>query len=572
MKRIIALLLAVLMLLSLAACAAKTGSETADAPASTEPTQTPAAETETPSTEEPEQTGNDQVLKLQWYQQKGIDTLFESPWTDMQCLLPYMLFESLYVQNSDGSFVPLLATDYTISDDALTFTFTIREGVKWHDGADFTINDVVWSFNTYAAAGGAFIQPLTYIEGYDAVANGEAKELSGLSVDGNVLTIKLAQPFRGFMYGLCVIKILPEHLLGDVAIEEVASVESFWSNPVGTGMYMLDKIAFPDYCTLKINDAYWGTKPTISSVLFTNYYAGGNDAVVAALVAGDLDFAWKNALNDVEVANNVVAQNADMVAKMTTSFYTRFFVFNLGMRADGNNKDDLLKKEVRQAFNLLIDKNAMASFYEGQAVALSTMVNPASSAYNDDIPQPAKDVDTAKAMLEEAGFDFNQVIDLAYYYDDQTTADIMAMIKQDFASAGVQVETHLLTGDLATLIYTDANYDLIYLASSGATDPVNLHNFLTSATPYSFMGQTEERAAIFDEPFAAYHASVSDADAKRTGDTLQALAYEYCYGIPGYSLNAIEIYNSKKLTLPDTLLEMDNETGRNWMFAEWRIN
>lgn len=572
MKRIIAMLLAVLMLLSLAACAAKSDGKTEDTPPPAN-TDTPAGTENNDSKAEAEAAPEEgQLLKLQWYQQKGIDTLFESPWSDMQCLLPFMLFEGLLAQNADGSYVPLLATDYTISDDALTYTFTIRDGVKWHDGADFTVNDVIWSLNTKAAAGGAFVQPLQYIEGYDAVANGDTKELSGISVDGNVITINLTSPFRGFLYGMCVLRILPEHLLGSVAVEEVNSAESFWSAPVGTGPYMLDKIAFPDYCTVKINDAYYGEKPGISGALFTNYYAGGNDAVVAALVAGDLDFAWKNALNDVEVANNVVAQNPDMVAKMTTSFYIRYFLFNLGMRADGNNKADLLKKEVRQAFNMIVDKNAIASFYEGQAVALSTVVNPASSAYNDDIPLPSKDIETAKAMLDEAGFDYNQVIDIAYYYDDQTTADIMAMLKQDFAAAGIQVETHLLTGDLATLIYTDSNFDLLYCAYSGETDPVNLHNYLVSGTPYTFMGQTEERAAIFDGAFEAYHASVSDADAKRTGDTLQALAYEYCYGIPGYSLNAIEIYNSKRLTLPGSILEMDNETGRNWMFAEWQLN
>ena len=85
------------------------------------------------------------------------------------------------------------------------------------------------------------------------------------------------------------------------------------------------------------------------------------------------------------------------------------------------------------------------------------------------------------------------------------------------------------------------------------------------------MGKDDERGAIFDEPFAAYHAAVSDADAKAAGDKLQALDYEYCYGIPAYSLNTMMVYNAAKVYIPESLFEMDYETGRNWMFSEWKL-
>jgi len=283
------------------------------------------------------------------------------------------------------------------------------------------------------------------------------------------------------------------------------------------------------------NPDYWGEQPGIGTAQFTSYNAGGNDAVVAALIAGDLDFAWKNALNDVEVANNIVAQNPDAVAKMSTAFYTRFFTFNLENRSDGKNKTDPLNKDVRKALSMLVDRNTLASFYNGQAVGLSTMVNPSSDLYNTAIPLPEKNTEKAKKMLKDAGFDFSRTIDLAYYYDDQTTADIMAMIKQDFAEAGVTLNTILLTGDLATLIYTDSNFDMLYLATSD-DDPVNFYQCVTSKTQYTFMGRTEERAAIYDGVFAAYHAAVSEEDIKAASDQLQALEYENCYLIPCYSL------------------------------------
>lgn len=565
MKKMMAMLLALAMILSMAACGAKEEA----APAATE--ETPAATEAAPAATQEAAAAEEGVLKLQWFQQGGVDTLFESPWKDMQCLLPYMMFESLLNRNSDGSYIGSLASDWEVASDGLTYTFTIREGVKWHDGTEFTPEDVVFSVNAAAAAGSAFANGMAYVKGHADLVNGAAAEMTGVKIDGNKVIFEMESPYRSFLYGLCNLKILPKHLLGDVPVAELYTDEAFWSKPVGTGPYVLDKIAFPDYCTLTANSDYWGEQPGIKNVLFTSYYAGGNDAVVAALIAGDLDFAWKNALNDVEVANNIVAQNPDTVAKMSTSFYTRYFVYNLDQRADGNNKEDLLNKDVRKALSMLIDREALASFYNGQAVGLSTMVNPASDAYNDDIPLPKKDIETAKKMLEDAGFDFSQTIDMAYYYDDQTAADIMAMIKQDFAAAGVNLNPILLTGDLATLIYTDANYDLIYLAYSGEADPVNFHQYLTTNTPYNFMGKDDERGAIFDEPFAAYHSAVSDADAKAAGDKLQALDYEYCYGIPAYSLNTMMVYNAAKVYIPEALFEMDYETGRNWMFSEWKL-
>lgn len=569
MKKLIALFLTLVMVLSMAGCSAQTSQEATEAVVEVATEAATQAATEA-ATEAAPETESEKVMKLQWHQSGGIDTLFESPWKDLQSLLPHMLFESLVVQENDGSFTGCLATDWEVAPDGLAYTFTIRDGVKWQDGTDFTVDDVVFSINNVVACGSVFASYLSTLKGYSDVANAAAAELSGIKVDGNKITFELDSPYRTFMFGISAIKILPKHLLENVAVADLYTDETFWSRPIGTGPYVLDQVSFPDFCTVKANADYWGEQPGVKNVLFTSYAAGGTDAVVAALIAGDLDFAFKNALNDVEVTNNIVAQNPDTVALMSTAYQSRVFAYNLGQRADGNNKKDLLNKDVRKALGMLVDRDTLASFYNGQATGLSTFVNPASSAYNDDIPLPKKDIATAKKMLEDAGFDFSQTIDMAYYYDDQTTADIMAMIKQDFASAGIELNPILLSGDLATLIYTDANYDLIYLAASG-DDPVSIYRIVTSNTPYSFMGQVEERAAVFDEPFAAYNAAVTDADVKAAGDKLQALEYENSYFIPCYSLNAMSIYNAANISMPIEIFEVDNTSGRNWKFSEWKI-
>ena len=186
MKRYLALLLALVMLLSLAACT--------KAPAQTADEQTPetTGTTETATEQTSEQPAAESgTLKLVWHAATGIDTLFENPWRDVQCLYPYMVFDRLVSVNGSGEYVMGLATDYTVSDDGLTYTFTIRDGVTWQDGTPFTADDVVFSLwgniaNPNTAVGKSEI---SCIEGADAVMNEGAQTLSGVSVDGNTVTV-----------------------------------------------------------------------------------------------------------------------------------------------------------------------------------------------------------------------------------------------------------------------------------------------------------------------------------------------------------------------------------------------
>lgn len=512
-------------------------------------------------------TTDDRVLKLQWLQQTGINSIFEDPWIDLQSLYPYMVFEALVAKEpQNNGYAGMLASDWTISADGLTYTFTLREGVKWHDGEDFTADDVLFTMNTELRNPTAKGWLLQKVEGYQDVVDGNATELTGLSANGNVVTFKLTVADSNFLDYISAAYILPEHLLSGVDAAEISTYEAFWTKPVGTGQYVIDQVSFPDYFTAVANENYWGEKAGIQNVQFVSYDAGGSDAVVAALITGDLDFAMGAAVNDMAVANNIIAQNSDVVAKIKASGYTRFFAFNLTQRADGNNKADLSNPVVRQAFNLIIDQNTIADFYSGQAVGLSTFANPANSQYNDDIPAATKDIATAVEMLKEANFDFSQTIDIAYYYDDQTTHDIMALIRQDFAEAGINVETTLLSGDLATLIYTDANYDMIYLASGGSR-PCDLYQLLMTTSAYSFIGEVEERGELFNDLVLAYQAATDPAEAKEIANQLQVLDYQYRYFIPAYALNTVNVYNSAKVSIPDDIFEIDGCS--NWRFEEW---
>jgi len=513
----------------------------------------------------------EKVVKLQWFQAIGIDSLFEDPWHDRQSLYPDMVFEGLTAVDAlTGEVVPVLATEWVREDDGLSYTFTIRDGVKWHDGEPLTAEDVYFTFNLEAGNPAGLSALIKNIEGYEAVANGETDTLSGVILDGNKVTFKLLNKDSLFLASLGSYAILPKHLLEGVAPADLDSYEAYWTKPIGCGPFMIDEVSFPDYFTVVAFDDYWGAKPGFEKAQFVNYNAGGNDAVVAAMISGDLDYAYGNAVNDMAVAQNVVNQNSDVEIIMVAGTYTRMFAFNIDQRADGNNKEDLKKPEVRQAFNLIMDKNAIASFYGDQAVALSTLCNPGSIQYNDDIPLPYQDIDTAVQMLKDADFDFDQTIKIDYYYDDQTTHDIMAFIEQSFEQAGVKVEMHLMTGDLSTLIYTDANYDMLYLAG-GSSRPCDMYYQLTDLASYSFIGDNEVKQPMFNELLYAYRATEDAVEAKELANQLQAVGYEQCYIIPVYGLNSVTMYNAAHVEVPVEYLEQSIPGFKQPRFDLWSV-
>lgn len=571
-SRILALLLALVMMLSVFAGCAKTETEAEkETPAAEE--EAPAAETpaeeieEAPAVEDINETG---VLKLQWLQQIGVDTMFEDPWLDKQCMYSYMVFEALVGDEpQDNTVSPVLAESWTISDDGMTYTFTLREGVKWHDGEDFTMDDVIFTLNAETANPMSTLRGNLYcVEGYDAVVNGEADTLSGVSCDGNTLTIKLATADSYFLRYMTNLPILPEHLLGDVAPADLSSYEEFWRKPVGTGAYKIDEVSFPDYFTCVRNDEYWGEKATIKNVQYVSYASGGQNAVSAAAIADELDYLFGNATSDVAVANSISAQNENMQFSVQAMNSFRAFQFNFDTRTDGNNKPDLLNEKVRQAFDLALNKNAMAAFYEGQCTPTSTFVAPTNPEYNDDIAQPSQDLATAKALLDEAGFDYSQTIDLVYYYDDQTTADIMAMLVQDFASIGVRINAQLISGDLNAIIYDERNFDMIYLKVSGV-NAADTYRLVSSAFGQAYIGNEEQRDEVYADLVSQYMSTSDTVLKKELADQMQALDVQYRFMLPCMTINNVVLYNSAHVSIPEGFLTV---AGCNYIrWNEWSL-
>lgn len=511
-------------------------------------------------------------LRLMWKAQIGTDSIFESPWRDLQCLYPYMVFDSLLSYEADGSIVYKLASDHTVSEDGLTYTFTIRDGVKWHDGTDMTAEDVAFSlWGTLADPKASYKSGLSYIEGAADVSENGAAALSGVVVDGNMLSVTLTNPYGLFVSAIAKIYILPKHLLGGLAAEDISTNEEFWKKPVGTGAYKIDEVSFPDYCTLVANGDYWGPAPGIDNVLLTSYATGGADAVANALMAGELDFAYGNEVNDINVADNVASINSDIMILEMTSNYQRQFLFNWVESADGGLHPDMANQDVRLAINLLLDKDAIADIYGRNATALTSHLNPDSEMYDSSLTPFTRDVDTAVAMLDAAGFDYSKTLRIAYYYDDQTTLDVMDLVRQNLADGGITAETFLLSGDLGALIYEDRNYDMLYCGEA-ADDPGQMYFYLLGVGGYfdAIIGDMDTRETLFNSVIDQYNATSDFAEQTQLAYTLQQNGVEFCGIAPVVGINALALFNTARLSVPEEIFEIDWST-RDWKFESWSL-
>jgi len=283
------------------------------------------------------------------------------------------IFEGLTRFGSDGSVKPALASSWEISDDGLTYTFTLQEGVKFHDGSDFDASDVKFSLDRARAENSTNAQKQLFT-GIDSV------ELS----DGGKVVVTLTQPNGALLFNLA---------WGDAVILSPDSFDKAKTSPVGTGPFVFSKWVQGDRIEISRNEDYWGEAARLDKATFK--FISEPTAAFAALMAGDVDAfpvypAPENLPQfDADPRFNVVVGSTEGETILSTN----------------NKQPPLDNKLVRQAIAHAIDRKAIvdgAMF--GYGTPIGTHFAPHHPAYVDLTGNSSYDPDKAKALLEEAGF------------------------------------------------------------------------------------------------------------------------------------------------------------------------
>ena len=274
---------------------------------------------------------------------------------------------------ADGSVVAGLAKSWDISDDGLTYTFMLNEGVMFHDGTDMNADDVKFSLDRARADDSTNAQKGLFADIADVTV-----------VDPLTVQVTLAQPNGSFLFNMA---------WGDAVIVAPESIETIASNPIGTGAFAFSDWVQGDRLELVRNDAYWGDAPALESATFR--FISDPTAAFAAVMAEDVD-----AFVGFPAPENLPQFEADPRFQVLVGNTEGETILSM------NNQmppfDNVL---VRQAVSLAIDRQAIidgAMF--GYGTPIGTHFAPHNPDYVDLIANSAHNPDHARELLAEAGF------------------------------------------------------------------------------------------------------------------------------------------------------------------------
>jgi peptide/nickel transport system substrate-binding protein len=357
------------------------------------------------------------------------------------------IHEGLLGVGPDYTLQPRLAESYTVSPDATTFTFKLRQGVKWSDGTPFTSKDVLFTYKLIAnpkstsATAGTF----NAVEGVADFVAGKATDISGFSApDENTFVIKAAKPNYGLMALIGITYIMPEHVLGKDAPDAVAK-NPFWRNPnVTIGPYKFVEFKVNQYAHVTANPQY-RNPPKIKDVYLKPMTS---DAATAQLGNGGIDIASFSPtdLSTVSGFSNVATQE-----KPGAGF----------VRIALNQAKPYFKDvRVRQAFLYAVDREQIVKTVLGGKgdVRLSSFAKanePAGlNAYK-------KDVAKAKQLLAEAGWDPNQTVNLQWVHGQRDRDATATIVQSELAAVGVKTNLVNVQAAQITKTYQEKSYDMV---------------------------------------------------------------------------------------------------------------
>ena len=314
----------------------------------------------------------------------------------------FNVFEGLVKPTPDGDLTPAVAESYTVSKDRLTYTFTLREGVKFHNGDTVTAEDVVYSINRCAAATETGI---VQVEAFSVIQSIEA-------VDEHTVTITIAEPSNEFLSYLTVAVLPADYDQQDTA-------------PIGTGPFKFVSRAAQDSVVLEKFDEYWGTPANLDKV--TLKIIENADSLMMSLQSGAIDLCS-------HLTSTQVAQLGDdfNVAEGTMNLVQAMYLNNAEKPFDD--------VRVRQALCYAVDKQGIIDLaFDGYGSPIGSSMYPAFGKYFDDslTNHYTKDIEKAKSLLAEAGYPdgFEMTITVPSNY--QPHMDTAQVIVEQLKAVGI---------------------------------------------------------------------------------------------------------------------------------------
>ena len=383
----------------------------------------------------------------------------------------FNVYEGLVKPTSDGGFIPAVASDYIISDDAKTYTFTLRDGITFHDGTPVTIEDVKYSIDRYAEI------------------QGESSAFSSLvdSVevqDDKTLVVNLKESYSEFL-PMMTIAIIPQ------------SNEDPAGNPIGTGPFKYVSYTPGQNLELEKYDGYWQEGvPSLDSVEFK--FIADVDTAFVELQAGTIDILKYLTSAQAETLGddyNIVQGSMNLVHAMyLNSAY-----------------EPLSKTEVRQALCYAVDRDAINNFiFGGKSHIIGSHMIPAMSKYYEPEAETvySYDPEKAKELLADAGYADGFDLEITVPSSYSQHVDSAQIIADELSQVGInvtlnQVEWSTWLQD----VYKGGNFQATVIGFDGTLAPSDwLKKYVTDdAKNFMHYSNTE-----YDDVFNTAYTTVDD--------------------------------------------------------------
>ena len=288
-----------------------------------------------------------------------------------------------------GTYQPVLAESWEVSEDQKTYTFHIRQGVTWQDGEPFDAEDVKFTYDLY-------MNPDAGFSGHGLFA-ANVKEVR--MIDQYTIELETNEVFAPAIYRFARVIILPEHILGEVNPAELRT-HPFNKQPIGTGPFKVIEWVDDEYIQYEAYEDYWEGTPELDSILFR--VIPDKATGIAALEAGEVHLIEQQIYRTALVQNyDRLKDDPDLEVSVDPPTGVNYLILNL-------EHPVLANKYVRQAMAHAIDLDGIIEGpYAGLAVGFSQRYSSLLEGYyNPDIKNYEYSIEAAKELMEKAGYSY----------------------------------------------------------------------------------------------------------------------------------------------------------------------
>jgi len=368
--------------------------------------------------------------------------------------------EGLVAVGDDGAVTPMLAGRWDISPDGRVYRFHLRDGVRFHNGAPLTADDVVWSLNRYLAPDSRWRCKA------DLSPGGVAPVVGVRAVDRLTVEVTLEEAAPLFLAELARIDC------GSAGITHRASVDAKgdWRYPIGTGPFRWGKWQHKEYIDLLRFDGYrplpgapngtgGGKRVLVDRVRFSIIPDGS--AAAAALLRGSLDVL--DGLSANELANVSGARGIRLSSAPSLEYFT--ILFQVG-------DPQLADPRLRRAIALSLDVDALTRVATHKTGTPNSSPVPTASPYHGALQRPLikRDLAAARALAKAAGYR-GQPIRLVTSHSPPEMYDAAIIIQAMARDAGINIEVVTLDWASQLARYTNGNYEAMVFGFSARLDP-----------------------------------------------------------------------------------------------------